>query len=114
MSRPPTSMEWLAWQVLRPMQAQPPKPINPKPAGQPCQGGAAEAVLLWLEHRPSRGAWWSMHQIIRGTGRTAKACCWAVIYLHRIGTIERERDVGNSRYLRYRVSTRARDEFSQV
>lgn len=106
MSRSPSTVEWMAWQLLTRHVADAawPKPINPKPAGQVVAGGASESVLKWLLERPSAKAWWSMHQIIRGTGRSAKACCWAAIYLHRIGAIERERDVGNSRYLRYRAT----------
>lgn len=90
-----------------------PKPINPRPPGRWCEGGAAEAVLGWLLQRRSTRAWWSMNQLIAGTGRSAKACSWAVIYLARHGYIERERDVANSRYLRYRASARARQELLQ-
>lgn len=102
-------MLWLAGQVMRTVDdlasqdAERPAIINPRPPGQYVPGGAAEAVLTWLQARPSARAWWSMHQIINGTGRSAKACCWAVIYLHRTGRIDRERDVQNSRYLRYRA-----------
>lgn len=102
----PRVMEWLAHEALR-RRVEENRTLqprhNPKPAGHVCEGGASEDVLLWLRSRSSGAAWWSMHQIIRGTGRTAKACCWAVIYLYRIGEIDRERDFGNSRYLRYRA-----------
>lgn len=114
----PTPMAWLADQALRQAlairrerNALPAKPPNPKPPGRPCDDGASAAVLGWLLQRPSAGAWWSMTQVIHGTGRSAKACSWAVIFLARHGYIERERDVANSRYLRYRASTRARAEF---
>lgn len=108
-SRAPTSVEWLARQLLiRHADAGQagPKPINPRPAGQVCAGGASESVLQWLLERPSSRAWWSMHQIIRGTGRSAKACSWAVLFLARHGLIERDRDVSNTRYLRYRAARR--------
>jgi hypothetical protein len=113
----PTPMAWLADQAMRQaLQIQrdrSPKPPNPKPPGRPCDDGASAAVLTWLLHRPSMGGWWSMTQVIHGTGRSAKACSWAVIFLARHGYIERERDVGNSRYLRYRASAAARTEFLQ-
>lgn len=114
MRNPPSPMTWLAAQAV--LQARVsaiersanPKPPNPKPPGRFCDGGAAEAVLGWLLQRRSPATWWSMNQLIAGTGRSAKACSWAVIYLHRLNYIERERDVGNSRYLRYRASPAAR------
>jgi hypothetical protein len=113
----PTPMTWLADQAMRQALAisrdRQPRPPNPKPPGRPCDGGAAHAVLVWLMQRPSATAWWSMTQVIRGTGRSAKACSWAVIFLARNGYLDRERDVANSRYLRYRASSRARTEFQQ-
>lgn len=75
---------------------------NPKPAGRYCEGGASDAVLQWLDTRLSSRAWWSLSQIIEGTGRSAKACSWAVLFLARNGYIDRDRGVNNSRYLRYR------------
>ena len=107
MSRHPSSMEWMAWQVAVHQDSAPPPRVpgfNPRPPGHPVNGSASDDVLRWLTNRPSRISWWSMHQIIRGTGRSGKACCWAVIYLHRIGHIERTRDCGHSRYLRYRAT----------
>ena len=124
----PAPLSWVAWQVSIATSAAQAEaeaqrqaaeqgrrfiPPNPKPPGQFCHGGAAEAVLGWLLQRRSATAWWSMTQLIGGTGRSAKACSWAVIYLHRLGYLERERDVANSRYLRYRASPAARDAFLQ-
>lgn len=117
MRNSPSPMTWLAAQVALQTHASAtersanPKPPNPKPAGRFCDGGAAEAVLGWLLQRRSAQAWWSMNQLISGTGRSAKACSWAVIFLSRHGYLERERDAGNSRYLRYRASKVARETF---
>jgi hypothetical protein len=98
-------MQWTAWQVLsRPTQAPERKPPNPKPPGCCWSGGSPKIVLAWLKDRPSPQAWWSMHQIIRGTGLSAKQCSWAVIFLNRHAMIQRERGVQNSRYLRYRAT----------
>lgn len=120
MRSPPSSMSWIAMQALLQARvsasernAAPRPPLNPKPPGRFCDGGAAEAVLGWLLQRRSDAAWWSMNQLIAGTGRSAKACSWAVIFLARHGYIERERDVTNSRYLRYRASASARELFLQ-
>lgn len=111
-------MSWVALQLsaavedgLRLRGGDAPAHYNPKPPGRYCSGGAPEAVLGWLLQRRSPLAWWSMTQLIGGTGRSAKACSWAVIYLNRLGYVERERDVANSRYLRYRASASARAEF---
>ena len=112
-SKAPSPMMWVAMQAAlhgaRDPYASPRRvvPPNPKPPGQFLAGGAPEAVLGWLLQR--RGGWWSMMHIISGTGRSAKACSWAVIYLARLGYIERERDHCNSRYLRYRASEAARE-----
>ena len=116
----PAPMSWVAWQLnLAVSEAQAeaerialkPRPRNPHPPGQFCSGGASEAVLGWLLQRRSPIAWWTMTQLIVGTGRSAKACSWAVIYLNRLGYLDRARDVANSRYLRYRASEMARAQF---
>jgi len=119
-SMSPTPMSWLATQAMLHALADERvrdgirKSPNPRPPGRPVDGSATDDVMRWLIDRPSRQAWWSMHQIIRGTGRTGKACCWAVIYLHRIGAVERERATHNSRYLRYRVSAMVLQEMLQA
>ena len=111
----PQPMSWVAEQVLRHTlaaeHARTAKPPNPNPPGQPRDGSTSSAVMIWLLQRPSANAWWSLTQVIRGTGRDARNCSWAVLFLARCGYIDRERDVANSRYLRYRASAKARETF---
>lgn len=106
MAKGASILGWMVWQATS-MQAARPRPPNPRPHGQPVADGAAAAVLGWLVQRPSRLTWWSLHEIIAGTGRSAKACSWAVIYLARHGYVDRQRDVSHKRYLRYRATAAA-------
>jgi len=74
--------------------------FNPHPAGVMRDGGAAKDVLGFLQAHPGR--FFTLNQILIGTGRTPKSVDWACIFLRSTGRIECYRDDGrNSRYLRY-------------
>ena len=75
---------------------------NPNPAGVMREGGAAKAVLSFLQQHPGR--FFTFAQIVAHTNRTPKSLDWACIFLRSLGQVECSRDDGrNSRYLRYRV-----------
>ena len=76
---------------------------NPRPAGVLQEGGAAKAVLSFLQAHPER--FFTFSQIVTHTQRTPKSLDWACIFLRSLGHVECARDEGrNSRYLRYRVA----------
>lgn len=107
------SLDWMARQITNSTQRQGlglqvPR-FNPRPAGVMQEGGAAKVVLAFLQANPGR--FFTLHQILTGTGRTPKSVDWACIFLRTQGFIECYRDDGrNSRYLRYRVSTTSRSD----
>lgn len=81
---------------------------NPRPAGVLQEGGAAKAVLAFLQAHPDR--FFTFSQIVTHTKRTHKSLDWACIFLRSLGYVECVRDEGrNSRYLRYRVAKLNRD-----
>jgi len=80
--------------------------FNPRPAGVLQEGGAAKAVLSFLQQHPER--YFTFSQIVTHTKRTTKSLDWACIFLRSLGYVECARDEGrNSRYLRYRVTSSA-------
>ncbi len=75
--------------------------FNPRPAGVLQEGGAAKAVLSFLQQHPER--YFTFSQIVTHTKRTTKSLDWACIFLRSLGYVECARDEGrNSRYLRYK------------
>lgn len=77
---------------------------NPHPAGVMREGGAAKAVLSFLQAHPGR--YFTFAQIVAHTKRTPKSLDWACIFLRSLGHVECSRDDGrNSRYLRYRATS---------
>lgn len=99
---------WIAHQLLalgeRHGVAEPAPPhYNPRPQGVIRDGSATQAVLDWLVSRKP-GQWWTRGQIMLGTGRSEKACNWALLYLRSQGHIECIPDEArNPQYRRYRA-----------
>lgn len=99
------TLDWMARQITsRPggLNLEVPR-YNPRPTGVMQEGGAAKAVLAFLQANPDR--WFTFAQIMVGTGRTSKALDWACIFLRSLGYVEcsRNTEAGrNSRYMRYR------------
>ncbi len=75
---------------------------NPRPAGVLQEGGAAKAVLSFLQQHPER--YFTFSQIVTHTKRTTKSLDWACIFLRSLGYVECARDDRNPRYRRYRIA----------
>jgi hypothetical protein len=73
---------------------------QPHPAGIFQTGSATAAVHDFLAAHPGR--FFSLDQLILATGKTNKACDWAVRFLISIGRVEwRSDEFRNERYRRY-------------
>lgn len=100
------SLDWVAQQIANSQQSR--KSLNlavsryqPR-SGVPQEGGAAKAVLSFLQAHPEQ--YFAFSQIVTHTKRTPKSLDWACIFLRSLGYVECARDDGrNSRYLRYRI-----------
>lgn len=78
--------------------------FNPRPAGVLQEGGAAKAVLSFLQEHPER--FFTFSQIVTHTKRTTKSLDWACIFLRSLGYVECVRDEArNPKYLKYRVAS---------
>lgn len=77
--------------------------FNPRPAGVLQEGGAAKAVLVFLQQHPDR--FFTFAQIVAHTKRTPKSLDWACIFLRSLGYVECFKgDERNSRYRRYKLA----------
>ena len=105
------SLDWVTQQIANSQQSRNSLNLavsryNPRPAGVLQEGGAAKAVLSFLQQHPER--YFTFSQIVTHTKRTTKSLDWACIFLRSLGYVECARDEGrNSRYLRYRVTSSA-------
>jgi hypothetical protein len=101
------SLDWVAQQLAR--SARPSGlgleigRYNPRPAGVIRDGGATQAVLIFLQQNPRR--YFTHMEIVKGSYRTGKSVDWALHFLRSTGRIEAHHgtDHRNGRYLRYRL-----------
>ena len=98
------STEWIVHQLSSaPIRLVEPARHNSR-KGTPIPGAATATVLVYLQQRASVGVPWANHaQILRGTGCTTKALCWALMYLQALHQVEAVPDHRNPRYRRYRL-----------
>lgn len=100
------SLNWVTLQIMARANPELVRHHKPSRAGVLQEGGAAKAVLAFLQAHPKQ--FFTFAQIMAHTGRTAKALDWACIYLRSLGYVECGRDDGrNSRYLRYKYANKA-------
>lgn len=105
------TLDWMAQQIARSQPGRNSLSLaapryNPRPAGVLQEGGAAKAVLSFLQQHPER--YFTFSQIVTHTKRTPKSLDWACIFLRSLGYVECARDSRNSRYRRYRVASTAK------
>lgn len=75
---------------------------NPRPAGVIREGGATDAVLVFLRKNPKR--FYCHSEIKLATNRTKPAIDWALIFLKSQNLVECVSDEArNPLYLRYRA-----------
>ncbi len=107
-------IDWLAARIIdaanRDMAAGPtPQRFNPRPAGVIRDGSATQAVLDFLRLHPGR--YFTHPQIVAATGRTEKACDWALLFLRAKNKVRAESaDAARSHgYLRYSIAQEGED-----
>jgi hypothetical protein len=104
------SLDWVTQQIANSQQSRNGLGLsvpryNPRPPGVLQEGGAAKAVLSFLQAHPER--YFTFSQIVTHTKRTPKSLDWACIFLRSLGHVECARDEGrNPKYLRYRYASR--------
>jgi hypothetical protein len=86
--------------------------FNPYPPGVLQEGGAAKAVLAFLE--ANQGRYFTLGQLILATGRTDKSLDWACRFLCSIGRVEwRSDESRNPKYRRYAFKPQPTNEGDQ-
>lgn len=104
-----SGIAWLA-QQLETAASNAPEPgpprFNPRPPGVIQDGGAASALLAFLQANPGR--YYTSIELIVATRHTHSAVSWGLFFLRQLDLIDTGPDPRNKRYMRYRLTPDAK------